>query len=145
MARKDLCHRDGHLADFVLHLADAGFAGAIVSPELGKEDILDLPQSSPLPLGIVTGGHWPLCISRTLSDGIGEGRPFASPKGEQAWVKKYGPDYWVFPNWTLDLTAEKEKLVKAGYQMLVYLAEPVPKAVKLKSRPGLWNWNIGLQ
>ncbi|KPJ74836.1 MAG: peptidase U32 [Deltaproteobacteria bacterium SG8_13] len=126
-------------------MADAGFAGAIVSPELGKQELLNLPQQSPLPLGVVIGGSWPLCISRTIADGIAEGRPFASPRGEQAWYKKYGPDYWTFPNWKLDLTAEKETLIQTGYQMLVHLAEPVPRAVKMKRRPGLWNWRIGLK
>jgi len=29
--------------------------------------------------------------------------------------------------------------------MLVYLSEPLPKKVKLKQRPGLWNWEIGLK
>ena len=94
---------------------------------------------------MVIGGNWPLCISRTIADGVREGRPFVSPRGEQAWVKKYGPDYWLFPNWTLDLTAQEEKLIHAGYQMLIHLVEPVPHAVKIKKRPGLWNWNIGLK
>ena len=126
-------------------MADAGFAGAIVSPELGKEELLHLPHASPLPLGVVVSGNWPLCISRTIADGIDEAKPFASPRGEQAWVKKYGPDYWMFPNWKLDLTAEKEKLIQAGYQMLICLREPVPDAVQIKRRPGLWNWRIGLK
>ena len=126
-------------------MADAGFVGAIVSPELGKEELLSLPRLSPLPLGIVLSGNWPLCISRSIAEGLREDRPFASPRGEQAWFRRYGPDYWLFPNWSLDLTVEKPKLLQAGYQMLVHLGEPVPKAVKMKRRPGLWNWHVGLK
>jgi putative protease len=67
-----------------------------------------------------------------------------SPKGEEAWVRKYGSDYWVYPNWILDIRAQQETLEKAGYSMFVHLAEPLPKGVKLKKRPGLWNWNLDL-
>jgi len=126
-------------------IAGIGFSGAIVSPELKQSDFLALPQHSPLPLGIVISGSWPLCISRTISDDIQQNKPFSSPKGEQAWVVKYDSVYWVFPNWKLDLTAKMDKLKRAGYQMFVHLLEPIPAAVKLKKRPGLWNWEIGLK
>ncbi|MCJ7829970.1 MAG: U32 family peptidase, partial [Desulfobacterales bacterium] len=49
-------------------LAEMGFAGAFVSPELGREDYLQLPRNSPLPLGIVLSGCWPLCVSRFVAD-----------------------------------------------------------------------------
>ena len=68
-----------------------------------------------------------------------------SPRVEQAWVRKYGPDYWMFPNWKLDLREKKEALRRAGYSMFVHLIEPVPAAVKMKKRPGLWNWEVGLK
>ncbi len=29
--------------------------------------------------------------------------------------------------------------------MFVHLAEPVPSKVKMKKRPGLWNWNLKLK
>lgn len=126
-------------------IAGMGFSGAVVSPELEQSDFLALPRHSSLPLGIVISGSWPLCISRTISDDIKQNKPFTSPRGEQAWVVKHESDYWVFPNWKLDLTAKKDKLKRAGYQMFVHLLEPIPTAVKLKKRPGLWNWEIGLK
>ena len=125
--------------------ADLGFSGAIVSPELGRDDYLALPRRSPLPLGIVVGGSWPLCISRTVSDSIGEDQAFVSPKGEKAWVHRYGQNHWVYPNWKLDLTDKVSELRQAGYQVFVNLVETVPGGVQMKSRPGLWNWDIGLK
>ncbi len=121
-----------------------GFAGAFVSPELGEDDIRVLCRQSPLPLGVVLSGHWPLCISRTLSDGMRLREPFDSPRGEQAWVDRFGPDYWVFPNWKLDITAKQALLQKVGIRMFAHLEEPVPLSVTIKTRPGLWNWKIGL-
>ncbi len=123
-------------------IASIGFTGAVVSPELGREDLVKLPSHSPLPLGIVVSGSWPLCISRYISSDLKSSSPFTSPRGEQAWVKKYGPDYWVFPNWQLDLTMKKNELQKAGYTMFVHLEEPIPSKVKLKKRPGNWNWDL---
>lgn len=124
--------------------AAMGFNGAIVSPELGRSDFLALPADSPIPLGMVIAGHWPFCISRVLSDKIQIGEPFASPRNEQAWVARHGPDFWVFPNWALDLKKKRDVLMKAGYRMFVRLDEPVPKAVKLKQRSAVWNWDGGL-
>ena len=125
--------------------ASMGFAGAIVSPELARDDYLKLPQHSPISLGIVVGGNWPLCISRTLTQELSQGKAFSSPKGEEAWATKYGPDYWVYPNWKIDLHAQKKLLQKAGYTLLVHLIEPLPKTVTLKKRQGLWNWDLGLE
>ncbi|MCD4763658.1 MAG: hypothetical protein K8R28_06505, partial [Desulfobacterales bacterium] len=59
-------------------------------------------------------------------------------------VKKYGSDFWVYPNWELDLRDKKERLKKAGYSLFIHIIEPLPKGVKMKKRPGLWNWNLGL-
>ena len=120
--------------------AALGFKGAIVSPEMGKEDYFALPQHSPVPLGLIIQGFWPLTISRYIADDMKTGQPFTSQKGEQAWVSRYSGNYWVFPNWRVDLTSHIESLKKAGYRMFVYLNEPVPKAVRIKKRPGLWNW-----
>jgi putative protease len=122
-----------------------GFNGAIVSPELGAEDFLRLPQHSPIPLGIVIAGHWPLCVARSIAEEIKLNRPFASPRGEQAWVTRHGSDFWIYPNWKLDLQARKKALQKAGYTLAVNLIEPVPKSVRLKKRPGVWNWETKLQ
>jgi putative protease len=125
-------------------LAAMQFKGVIVSPEQGKTDYAGLPAKSPLPVGIVVSGNWPLCVSRIIAGDLKETQPFNSPKGEQAWVRRYGSDFWVFPNWQVDLTPKIDVLKNAGYTMMVYLSEPLPKKVKLKERPGLWNWEIGL-
>lgn len=121
-----------------------GFSGAIVSPELGQEDFLSLPRQSPLPLGIVLSGHWPLCLARILSDRLKAGRPFQSPKEETAWAVQQDSNYWIYPNWELNLTAYRKELEQAGYRRFVRLSETVPPSVKMKERPGIWNWKIGL-
>jgi putative protease len=122
-----------------------GCCGAIVSPELGGKDFLQLPQQSPIPLGIVVAGNWPLCVARSAAREILLDQPFASPMGEQSWVTRYGTDFWTYPNWQLDLGRQKNALQKAGYVLFVNLVEPVPKRVKLKKRKGLWNWDISLK
>jgi putative protease len=126
-------------------LEQLGFSGAIVSPELGQKDFMVLPGQSKLPLGIVISANWPLCISRTLSEQFKTGMPFTSPKGETSWVAKYGDDFWLFPNWKVDIRRKRELLTKAGYTLFVHLSEPVPKTIKIKQRPGLWNWKLGLR
>ena len=125
-------------------LASLGFTGAIVTPELGQKDFFSLPNQSPLPLGVVLSGNWPLCVSRALSNELETETSFTSPKGEAAWVKKYDSNYWVYPNWKLDLRTKQKALEKAGYKLFVHLIEPVPKNVALKKRPGLWNWDLEL-
>jgi putative protease len=126
-------------------LQQAGFAGAFVSPELGRESFLELPKLSPLPLGMVLTGFWPLALSRVLSDAVDPGQPFTSPRGEQAWVQRREDTFWVFPNWRLDLSGQRRLLEKAGYRWFAHLEEPLPKTVKLKNRPGMWNWKVGLK
>ena len=120
--------------------ADLGFKGAIVSPELASDDFLKLPRFSPLPLGIVIGGNWPLCVARVISAELQQQAPLRSPKGEEAWWVRYGSLYWVFPNWELDLGGQTEMLRRAGYRLFVRLIEPLPPTLKRKHRPGLWNW-----
>jgi putative protease len=122
-----------------------GFNGVIVSPELGRDDYLQLPAESCLPLGVVLSGNWPLCISRSLTGEVKTERPFSSPRAEQAWVSKHGSDYWVYPGWPMDLQKQTKLLQTAGYKLFVHLIEPVPKTMKLKKRPGLWNWNVALK
>ncbi len=124
--------------------ADMGFHGAIVSTELGADDYMALAGNSPIPLGMVISGNWPLCVSRIVSDWIALDEPFASPRGEQGWVSQNGSDYWVFPNWAMDLTHLKGKLEKAGYRLFIHLKEPLPKKVKMKKRSGIWNWKVEL-
>jgi putative protease len=122
-----------------------GFHGAVVSPELGSGDYLQLPRHSPIPLGIVTMGNWPLCVARTLAEDVQQNKAFSSPMGEQAWATRHGSDYWIYPNWKLDLRVHKNALRKAGYALFIDLIEPVPKGVKMKRRKGLWNWDIKLR
>jgi putative protease len=121
-----------------------GFKGAFISPELGRDEILKLPEKSPIPLGIVIKGAWPLCISRTFSEKLELGKPIVSPKGEEAWAQKYGSTLWLYPNWKLDISSSRKDLIKAGYALFVIISEPIPKGVRLKNRPGLWNRDLGL-
>ena len=126
-------------------LAAMGFSGAIVSPELAKADYAALPSKSPLPLGVLLSGNWPLCISRTVSGAIDPETPFVSPKGEQAWLRRYGQNHWIYPNWPVDLTSAKSRLKSLGYRVFVHMNEPVPQQVQMKKRQGLWNWDVGLK
>ena len=105
---------------------------------------MSLPEKCNIPLGIVLSGNWPLSISRIVSEEIKLEELFYSPKKEAAWVKKYGPLFWIYPNWKINLTDKKKILLKAGYNMFINFVEPVPKNISLKKRPGLWNWDIGL-
>ena len=126
-------------------LAEAGFSGVIVSPELDRDSCLALPGQSPLPLGIVLTGNWPFCISRIAADAVRLNQPFMSPKRESGWISKIGSNFWVYPNWRLDLRPHKDELQKAGYQVWFHLMEEVPRTVFMKKRPGLWNWEIGMK
>ena len=128
----------------IRELKTLGFSGVIVSPELDKKTFLSLPESSVLPLGAVIQGNWPLAVSRTLSPGLSPGDFFMSPKKEGAWVTRSNDVYYIFPNWSLDLTAHKKTLAQAGYSCFITLEEPVPKTAFLKNRPGLWNWDLAL-
>ncbi len=122
-----------------------GGQGVIVSPELGRGDLQALADKSVLPLGIVVSGFWPFCVSRVLADDLKTHRPFVSPKDEQGWAVRYGQLYWVYPNWPIDLRTEQESLKRTGFRLFVHLEEPVPKIVKIKKRPGRWNWDGGLK
>jgi putative protease len=126
-------------------LSTLGFFGAVVSPELSRDDFFTLPGKSPIPLGIVVSGAWPVCISRILSEKIKTDKPFKSPKSEKTWVTRYGTNYWVFPNWYLDLSQEIHFLRKTGYRLFIHLIENKPKEIHLKHRPGKWNWETGLE
>ncbi len=125
-------------------LKQFGFSGAIVSPELDQETFCSLPKNSELPLGIVIYGNWPLGISRIISKDLKTDQAFTSPMGETAWISKHNSNYVVFPNWVLDLTSKKEMLTKAGFSLFVNIHENIPRGIKMKSRPGLWNWNLKL-
>lgn len=126
-------------------LSDQGYAGAVVSPELSGKNFLELAVSSPIPIGVVIAGLWPLCVSRIAPQDIPQDRPFSSPKGEQAWVHQHGKDFWVFPNWGIDLRSRKEELTRAGYSLFLHFIEPTPRGIKLKDRKGEWNWKHGME
>jgi len=125
-------------------LKKRGFTGVMASPELSQEDFRDLAQASPLPTGVVVAGYFPLTIARTLTPALNPHEPFASPRGEESWVAKYGENHWLYPNWRVDITDKSADLRKWGYSLFVHMHEPIPKGVKLKKRPGEWNWNIRL-
>ena len=125
-------------------LKHLGFSGAIVSPELDRETFLSLPEASSMPLGVITKANWPLAVSRIVSPDLSLGQIFFSPKGEGAWTSKSNNTYYTFPTWMLDITEKKDELSDAGYALFVNMFERVPKGVKMKSRPGLWNWNLKL-
>jgi putative protease len=129
----------------IKELQSLNISGVIVSPELDRRDYLNLPGQSALPLGLVLYGNWPLCTSRTIAQQVNVNEPLASPRGEVAWAAKNDGDYWIFPNWRIDLRAKRKLLMQAGYRCFVHLMEPVPKKVAMKKRPGLWNWDVGFR
>ncbi|NOY69808.1 MAG: U32 family peptidase [Deltaproteobacteria bacterium] len=129
----------------IKNLARMGLSGVIVSPELGAEDYAQLPEKSSLPLGMVISGNWPLSVSRTVSGSIKPGILFKSPKGEGGWVSRNGSDYWIFPDWKLDLTPVRGALEKMGYRLFVTIIEPLPRGISMKKRPGMWNWKLGVK
>ena len=121
-----------------------GFSGAIVSPELESKTLLSLPECSCLPLGAVCRANWPVAISRIAAPDLDIGKDFTSPMGEVAWTSKYNATYHTFPNWPLDLSSKTDELKQAGFVMLVNLFENIPKGIRMKSRPGTWNWHLKL-
>ena len=125
-------------------LKQHGFSGAIVSPELDKETFCSLPKSCDLPVGVVIYGNWPLGISRIISADLKTNQAFTSPMGETAWISKFNNNYVVFPNWCLDLTTKKDTLANAGFSLFINIHENIPRSIKMKNRPGLWNWNLKL-
>jgi len=125
-------------------LKKSGFSGAIVSPELDKDTLCSLPQNAKLPLGVMIYGNWPLGISRIISNDLKTNLSFTSPKGEISWISKQNNNYFIFPNWYLDLTSQKDLLKNAGFTLFVNMHENIPKGIKIKNRPGLWNWNLKL-
>ncbi len=125
-------------------LKNMGFSGAIVSPELDQETFLSLPGASPLPLGAVVEGNWPLAISRIISEDIQLDSSFSSPMGETCYVSQKDENYWIFPGWRLDLTSKKQEMRTAGYLYFVNMEGKVAKGITMKNRPGLWNWKLRL-
>ncbi len=121
-----------------------GFAGAFISPELSGEDALALGRQSPIALGAVIKGAWPLGLSRVLSPEIKTCVSLASPKQELCWAVRYDQNYYIYANWALDLYKRREELAKAGYELFVTMREPHPREIPHKERDCEFNWEIGL-
>jgi putative protease len=128
----------------VQKLKDLGFSSAFVCPELAKDDFINLPSNSPLPLGVVLKGMWPLGISRIIAEETPMMSPLYSRKKEICWVRKYDQNYWIFPGWPLDLSKERRTLEKAGYSMFLEIQESWPKAVPEPQRISTFNWELTL-
>ena len=122
-------------------LARMGFSQAIVCPELGSESLLALPGASPLPLGIVVGGWWPMGLSRHGSGPLKAQEIFQSPKGEEFWFRKYGQNLWLYPAWPLDLQARQPALERAGYTTFITLEDFPPQQMDIK-RTSEFNWDV---
>ena len=125
-------------------LQEIGFSGAIISPELSAQDILSLPRRSPLPLGVVLTGSWPLCVARTVHQDIKPGALIQSPKKEPSFVHNKGPLVYHFPNWELDLSAHQRELEEAGYRLFIHLHEKRPKKMPAPQRVSTFNWDLQL-
>lgn len=125
-------------------LARLGFTAAIVSPELSGEDFLSLPAQSPLPLGIVLKGSWPMGVSRIVPEAVKHNELLTSPKGEGFITRRYGANLWIYPAWQLDISEHKQALEKAGYSLFIHLYDTFsPKNVNTE-RTSMFNWEHGV-
>lgn len=125
-------------------LKDMGCSGAVVSPELSREDVLALPKHSPLDLGFVTYGNWPLGITRIQPDSFKTEKSMASPKGEVCWTRRYGQNNWIYPGWAIDLRDKERELTAAGYTLFAHIFEPVPREIPKPNRISTFNWELNL-
>ncbi|MCR4666281.1 MAG: U32 family peptidase [Desulfovibrio sp.] len=117
-----------------------GIKAAFVSPELSKDEILALPTASPIPLGFVIEGFWPVGISRFGLLGLKPNTLFESPKGEVFFTRKYGENTWIYPSWPLNFQEKRNELLNAGYTFFATLSETTPENMVKTGRPGLFNW-----
>ena len=132
-------------AETAAQFAGLGMEAAFVSPELSGAELLSLPRVSPIPLGIVLGGLWPLGITRILAEEVHLEEPVLSPRGEVAWVRKHGGNHWIFPGWELDLSAHRRELEQAGYALFATLRELWPRfLMDSNPRTSVFNWDQGL-
>ncbi len=125
-------------------LRELGYASALVSPELDRESLLRLPSESPLPLGLVIEGFWPLGVSRIKPDSVKPSEPLESPKLEEHFVLYYAQNAGLYPSWSLDLTKHRPELEAAGYTLFARLEERRPKSVPDPGRTSEFNWEAGL-
>jgi len=124
--------------------ASLGMEAVFVSPELSGAELLSLPRHSPVPLGIVMGGFWPLGITRILAEEVRLEEPILSPRSEVAFVRKVANNHWIYPGWELDLSAHRRELEQAGYAIFATLREPWPKFLETAPRTSVFNWDQGL-
>ena len=124
-------------------MSDLGFVKAVVSPELSGEDFIKLPRQSPLPIGVVLSGFWPMGVSRHTLEPLKVGETFASPKSENFWARRYGGNTWIYPAWPLDLNEHRMELEKAGYSFFVHLEENAPGDLEVK-RTSSFNWDLDM-
>lgn len=123
---------------------DMGCVGAFASPELNREDALALPRQSPIPLGFVTYGLWPMGITRVPPEGFRTDKPMTSPKGEVCWARRYGQNTWIYPGWGIDLRTKERELAEAGYSLFAHMFEPTPREVPKPTRISTFNWDLKL-
>ncbi|MGL4722872.1 MAG: U32 family peptidase [Desulfovibrionaceae bacterium] len=120
-------------------IQNLGYEGAIVSPELSKEELLSLVQQSPLPLGFVTKGFFPVGITRLSPQGIFSKNTFVSEKGESFWIKRHGSTVWYYPALEIDLSGTEKELTKAGFSFYVHTVEHAPKNSTITKRQRTLN------
>ncbi|THB68989.1 MAG: U32 family peptidase [Desulfovibrio sp.] len=131
-------------------LAELGFQAAVISPELDKEAVLALPKQSPMPLGLVTQGWWPVGLARVEPHGMKSLQPLLSPQREVFWHRRYGGNTWIYPNWAIDLTEHRKTLREAGYALFIDVREPRPKSLlpghgkHEEERTSTFNWDLRL-
>lgn len=125
-------------------LKEMGASGVIAGPELCRADLTALARASTISLGIVVHGWWPLSISRRIQENNETTNIYESPKKEIAWGVRHENDLWLYPNWKIDIQDKISELNQMGFEMMVYLNEPLPENVIPKNRPGRWNWDLNL-
>lgn len=121
-------------------LSRVGYSGAFVSPELSSRSFLEMPRKSPLPLGVVIQGFWPLCLSRILSPATKTTSIIRSPKKEMSWLATYQGTVYHYSNQELDLSAFCNELKNAGYSFLARLHQPRPSHVPKPKTFSTFNW-----
>lgn len=120
-----------------------GFGAAFASVELAGDELVALARESPLPLGLILGGAWPVGISRFgLAAGIEARTPFFSPKGEGFWSLDRAGLTWIYPAWEINLADKKAEL--GDFSFFAWIIEKAPEAMPKVSRPGLFNWEGNL-
>lgn len=121
-----------------------GYTKAIVSTELSKEDYSLIAKQSPIPLGIVTRGFYPIGITRFTPVGFNQKHVFTSTQKESFWVRKYGANYWYYPTWELDLSQKEQELQSFGYTFFVHIQEFPSQEYTTTRKTSTFNWDLQL-